>query len=204
MSKTHEAAHYGELPSVQQLDRLNGQLLMFANRHNRLRITLREEGVKRYWTGRMSRFECPGILDGSPFGYMVEESVGAIAVLAKETGVWNLRVYDGLHTTELGSQRGGSRTTYSFEWNDDEVTSAYRKTIATPDRRKEELADIIDTFYLPDDAAWVPEMQVRTEYVGPDDLDYFMGDLARRIKRVDDGVHPYSDRRKNYMDYFAK
>ena len=204
MRQKHEAAQYGELPTTLQLDRLNGQLLLFANRHHKLRITTRQEGIKRYWMSRMSRYECPGVLDGSPFGYLVEESMGAVATLLQETETWNLRIYDRFDTTEFASQRGGSRTMYAFEWNHDGVETAIRKTIVTPDRRKEELADIIDTFYVADDAAWVPDMQLRTEYIGPDDIDYLSNHLAQRMERVDAGQHAYSESRRNYLDYFAK
>lgn len=202
--RKHENAHYGDMPSVHQVTRLNSQLILYASRHDKLAIKEEKPGIKKFRISQTDRYECPGILDGAPFGYLYKESLGALATHDLLDNRWALKIIDGFHAIELGSGRGGQRTTYRFEWDNETVTLAERKSIAVPDTRRGELTDIIDHFYLPDDAAWVPEMQDATEYVTAGDIEYFIGSLASRIARVDSGEEAYNEPRKpKYMDYFA-
>lgn len=204
MQPSRETAHYGDLPSVPQLNKLNRQLMLFANRHDKLRVKSDGSGRTSYTMRPSVRFYRPDVLEAVPFEYILYESLGARAIYDTLEQTWSLRVYDSFEVVEYGSQRGGYRTHYSFEWNDDDVTKARHDTFVTPKRDKLDLVDTIDTLLVPDDVSWVPTLQSETESMTAGDVAYLTGQLATRMSYVDDGERRYREHRKNHLDYFAK
>ena len=205
MRTNQETIHHGDKPEPAQLSSLAAQLILFAQRNDALSV--KDDGrrqLRRYSVGKSVQYECPTVLDGSPYGYMIEHSMGAVAMRYADLNAWKLWVYDRFETTSLGSQRGGSRTVYGFEWTPDMVTRATRKSAATPERRPGELIDVVDNLSMPDDPGWEPSMLLRTTYMDHADTEYLSGQLGRYIQQVDSGALPYRDTRNNYLDYFAK
>lgn len=202
---THEYMLAPDQPTPRQLFGLASSLILFANRHDRLRLK-DQEGGRRYLVSPTNRYERPEMTDGAPFGYLYNYSLGAIAHHHASSNDWSMRIFDSLTTTDLGSQRGGSRTVYSFNWSHDEVSRAHRTTIATPARPDNSLEDLIDRFYVEDEAAWRPSIQLAYEKMTADDVDYFQSSVNRIISDVDADPkeRPYKERRKNYLDYYAK
>lgn len=200
----HETLPSSHMPSVSQMNRLRTELMMFANRHDRLRIrrdARRDE--KRFWISSMREYERPDVAEGLRFGYLLQYSLGGLALRGLSDESWSLRLFDVMEVTDLGSQVGGSRTIYRFDWDSDEVHLARRRTFPTP-TREVGLDDQILGFYLPDDASWLPEMMLEFEALTEEDVRLLRKSIMERISPVDGGEREYKDRRLNYMDYFAK
>lgn len=187
------------MPSIDQVSRLNRRMLFYAHRHNRLVIQNQKPGLTRYIvhpTGRMIRGNTPGDLQ-------YQELLAMKAVHDNLEATWRVKIYDNFIPATSG--RYGQRTSYEFEWDDEEILVATRKSQLVTGAPNPELGDMIDHFYLPDDVAWVPEMQYATEYVTPGDLVYFMGALAQKMARVDSGRQPYREPRvSKYLDNVAE
>lgn len=192
-------------PEPKQLDSLLAQLILFAQRHGKLRIRDDvQRGYKRYRVPNTGYYEKPEIVEGIPFGYLVRPFMGALALRYTDEQQWSLRIFDQVEITELGSQRGTSKTTYSFDWTEHEVRRARRRVSALPDTTPSELMDVIDTLHIPDDADVLPRLQLETERMSAEDVDYLAQDISQRIAPVDEKRHAYNHPRGNYLDYFAK
>lgn len=193
-------------PRPQQLARLAARSILFAQRHDRLKVSANqpEKFQKQYVMSPTLMIERPDLTDMAPFGSLHHYSTTAL-IRYMDKGSWRMKYVNGLQVEELGSNRPGLRDVYSFAWNEDEVTEASRQITITP---KPPVPELIDT-----DMSWssvsddtVDMWQVADDFqsVTAGDVDMLISDLGARISQVDQEGKDYREERANYLDYFSK
>lgn len=192
-------------PSVRQIERLAGRSILFAQRHNMLRINTKgETGQKRYKVLPTKSIERPGIIDGAPVGYLYHRSTQAI-ISQVALNAWHMMYANVLDIEEFGSRRPGLRDSYIFQWNKDEVIRADRGMIITPaSHHHTDIYDAIDNFSVSDEMASMWDAETQLLQVSSGDMDNLIHDLDARIVSVDVEGGEYSEKRKKYFDYDVK
>lgn len=192
-----------DAPNVKQIEHLAAQLILFAQRHGKLKTVQDKNEDKVFRVTPAEIYSRPDIFSGAPFGYLVKNTCAAL-IKRRRDDTWSMRYFDAEHAIELGSQRGGSRSVYTFEW-DDEVRVARRKARALPDTNPEEMIDVVDTMHFRDDDAIVPYLELEMEMVTANDLELLNHDVSALIQQVDTEQRKYKEPRLDrYMEYFAK
>lgn len=199
----HESAHYGELPDINQVETLNRTMLLFAQRHNTLRIGSKGSGKKSFRMADMRQFECPPPDERAPFGFLIKKGLGAYAVRDTLEATWKLHIADTFEAIDKGSTFGGQRTIYQFKWNDEgTVERATKKSRRTPVGDVQDIIDVVDTLSMPQDPDWTLIMDSMTQSMQPGDLELLTTDIQRRFGEVDRDEKAYVIPRKAlYVDY---
>ena len=204
MRQKPESAHYGALPSPHQLEELNTQLISFAGRHGRLRITQPKPHRRHYWIGHTANYEWPDMINDESVGCLMKQSIGAIAMRAIDEQAWDLRIFDRFEAITPDTRSVGGRAVYAFSWDETKVTMARKTTVAGPSRGLEALDEMIDHFRLDDDMLWQLTMRQQAEYLEGDDVKYLREQLNRQMVKIDSGQSPYLETRSDYLDYFVR
>lgn len=203
--QTHEVMTQAEPPSAQQLRRLTAHVLLFAQRHDRLRVKINSsQDKKRFFMTPMSHYDTVDVSEGDTFGYLVQHQLAGLAVKNTiDDDLWKLRIVNRVHVTDRGSGLNTNSTFYSFDWNRDQVLTARRKSVVLPRSQPEDILDAIEAFETPDDLGWVPEMADEYEFMHPNDVSALLRQVDESIRAVDIGERAYVERRKKYEDYMV-
>ncbi len=191
-------------PVPRQLDRLTAQVLMFAQRHENLRIKSGpDKSQKRYLVRPSIRFERPDILSGARVGSIIQHSLGAIAT-SRTMGTKSLYIFRTFEVRNiLEDSPGGVRENFRFEWDETNVMSARRETLYIPSDQTIDMYDLIDNYRLRDDDVAAVTVIDEVTVVSSGDVSLLMKDITDIQGAVDAEHVPYSDKRRNYFDYFA-
>lgn len=201
----------GDMPTTRQLGHLAAQNILFAQRHDRLRVrrgrSYSDGFYKKFIIRPVKTYERPDILEGAPFGYLYFRTRSAqITQVALRS--WNMHILDIFQTEGPEAPRAGSLATYSFSWETDrEMVHDSRRQIATtpsPDITPD-LYYEFEHMYVKDDMAAMWAAQTSFTQVSGGDIDLMMRDFDQTVQQIDSGERPYvMERKSNYMDYFAK
>ena len=193
-----------DLPDARQLERLSSSLLLFAQRHNKLSIKIdQKRHVKRYHVGSIVEYERPDIFEGAPFGYLYRRSIGAMATQVAYRQ-WSLRIFSRNEVTDMGSDVGGLRTTYLFDWKNGSTEKSGRIIAPTPAPEPRDMHDLIDNFRMNDDDAVAVELDTVMASMTAADVEMLRSDIKLITEPIDQRIKPYFERQLNYMDYYEK
>lgn len=203
--QTHEVMTQSEPPSVKQLQRLTAHVLLFAQRHDRLRVRVNtSQDKKRFFMSPTIHYDTVDVKEGDVFGHLVQHQLAGLAVKnTSEDDLWKLRIVNRVHVTDHGSGLNTNSTFYSFDWKNNEVLTARRKCVVLPRAQPEDLLDAIEAFETPDDLGWIPEMADEYEFMRPDDVTQLLRQVDASITAVDAGHRVYRERRRKYEDYMV-
>lgn len=175
----HETVAPLDAPTPEQLFRLAGKSAVLAKEQERMkakRAAAEEYGSRTHFMMPKAEVIIPDILE-APLGFRFEEKyAGRIA--RTDHRAWSLRLVHVYAVTEMGSQRGVERHTYSFNWNHAETTLA-RHTLVIPPEPELDWYDQINRFTLdsniPDEWSW----RMQLEEVTAGDVEILTSDIER-------------------------
>lgn len=121
-----------------------------------------------------SRVVVPDLME-APFGYRYEERIAA-RIARPGPRSWSMRLLSTFMVTEMGSQRGCERHTYSFKWNTTKTTLANHDLRVLPATDRD-LCDEIDNFAVPDTIADEYYWRIQLEAVTSGDVELLTRDF---------------------------
>lgn len=111
--------------------------------------------------------------------------------IADAQNIWRLEFHDSYHVGFYSNTKMKALAKYEFEWSEEEVLLARRRTTLVSDydqQRTLSLADDILGFYMPDDAASILDAELKFEQVTDEECVKFTRDTAAFYAHVDE-VH---------------
>ena len=189
-------------PTKRQVQLLTAECLVFSHRHNKFtRLNPREQV---YTTKSMSHYRAARVYDAEPFGYLYQDTYSAIAKLAFDGSVEQLKVINGLQVVDRGSVAGKFLQTYNFTRSNDPDFFDGVRTYSIGDEAKVPLEDInLDNVTITSDIA--EHFSFENEYttITSADFDVLAAELRHMIRQIDDGKLAYSEVKKDrYEEYF--